>query len=144
MYALMCLLSGTHCTNPLILRSRTNRRGHAHWICQNKKINSNFEKQATPRSWNLHCCWQFISIVSAATTLTAFHFTVTALVGYISALSSNAPYKTLPFWDLFWFSLIANSSIVCMNLSLMLNSVGFYQVCFDYIKFYEFGTYLCH
>lgn len=63
-----------------------------------------------------------------ATTLTAFHFTVTALVGYISSLSSNTPSKTVPFWDLFWFSIVANSSIVCMNLSLMLNSVGFYQI----------------
>ncbi|MCO5611564.1 hypothetical protein L7F22_065817 [Adiantum nelumboides] len=64
-----------------------------------------------------------------ATTLTGFHFLVTALVGYISTLSrSNSSLKTVPLWDLFWFSLVANSSIVCMNLSLMLNSVGFYQI----------------
>lgn len=63
-----------------------------------------------------------------ATTLTAFHFTITALVGYISSLSGNLPSKPVPFQDLLWFSLVANSSIVCMNLSLMLNSVGFYQI----------------
>lgn len=63
-----------------------------------------------------------------ATTLTGFHFIVTALVGYISSLSSKSSPKTVPFWDLFWFSLVANTSIVCMNLSLMLNSVGFYQI----------------
>jgi hypothetical protein len=27
-----------------------------------------------------------------------------------------------------WFSIVANTSIVGMNLSLMLNSVGFYQI----------------
>ncbi|KAJ4705600.1 UDP-galactose transporter 2-like [Melia azedarach] len=43
-----------------------------------------------------------------ATTLTGFHFTVTAL--------------------LFWFSIVANTSITGMNFSLMLNSVGFYQI----------------
>jgi hypothetical protein len=32
-------------------------------------------------------------------------------------------------WELFWFSIVANVSITGMNLSLMLNSVGFYQVC---------------
>lgn len=63
-----------------------------------------------------------------ATTLTGFHFFVTALVGYISSLSNKSPPKSVPLWELFWFSLVANSSIVCMNLSLMLNSVGFYQI----------------
>lgn len=36
--------------------------------------------------------------------------------------------KHVPFNDLFLFSLVSNTSIVGMNLSLMLNSVGFYQV----------------
>ncbi|KAH7426942.1 hypothetical protein KP509_10G023000 [Ceratopteris richardii] len=64
-----------------------------------------------------------------ATTLTGLHFLVTALVGYVSSLSRRSPSKSIvPLWDLFWFSLVANSSIVCMNLSLMLNSVGFYQI----------------
>jgi len=31
-------------------------------------------------------------------------------------------------WELIWFSIVANVSIAAMNFSLMLNSVGFYQV----------------
>ncbi|KAH7434430.1 hypothetical protein KP509_06G017400 [Ceratopteris richardii] len=64
-----------------------------------------------------------------ATSLTAFHFTLTALVGQAtSSLSGRASSKSVPFRDLLWFSFVANSSIVCLNLSLMLNSVGFYQI----------------
>lgn len=63
-----------------------------------------------------------------ATTLTAFHFTVTAAVGYISSSLGYSVSKHVPFRDLFLFSLVSNTSIVSMNLSLMLNSVGFYQV----------------
>ncbi|XP_024367856.1 UDP-rhamnose/UDP-galactose transporter 3 [Physcomitrium patens] len=63
-----------------------------------------------------------------ATTLTAFHFTVTAAVGYISSSLGYSVSKHLPFRDLFLFSLVSNTSIVSMNLSLMLNSVGFYQI----------------
>lgn len=64
----------------------------------------------------------------AATTLTAFHFTVTSAVGYLGAALGYVPQKSIPIWDLFLFSLVSNTSIVGMNLSLMLNSVGFYQV----------------
>uniref|UniRef100_A0A0D6R348 Sugar phosphate transporter domain-containing protein n=1 Tax=Araucaria cunninghamii TaxID=56994 RepID=A0A0D6R348_ARACU len=63
-----------------------------------------------------------------ATTLTAFHFSVTALVGYISNATGYSTSKHVPLWDLVWFSVVANMSIVGMNLSLMLNSVGFYQI----------------
>jgi len=63
-----------------------------------------------------------------ATTLTAFHFTVTAAVGYISSALGYSVSKHVPFKDLFLFSLVSNTSIVAMNLSLMLNSVGFYQI----------------
>ncbi|KAJ7516311.1 hypothetical protein O6H91_22G053700 [Diphasiastrum complanatum] len=63
-----------------------------------------------------------------ATTLTALHFAVTSLVGFVSAAAGYIPSKHVPFRDLFWFSLISNTSIVGMNLSLMLNSVGFYQI----------------
>jgi hypothetical protein len=35
--------------------------------------------------------------------------------------------KHVPMWELLWFSIVANTSITGMNLSLMLNSVGFYQ-----------------
>lgn len=56
------------------------------------------------------------------------HFTMTSAVGYIGASLGYVPEKQMPFWDLFLFSLVSNTSIVSMNLSLMFNSVGFYQV----------------
>ncbi|KAF1881786.1 hypothetical protein Lal_00014536 [Lupinus albus] len=62
-----------------------------------------------------------------ATTLTGFHFDVTALVGLVSNATGYSASKHVPFLELLWFSLVANTSITTMNLSLMLNSVGFYQ-----------------
>jgi len=69
------------------------------------------------------------NFISAATTLTGFHFTVTALVGWVSNATGFSASKQVPLWELLWFSIVANLSITSMNLSLMLNSVGFYQVC---------------
>ncbi|KAK1416533.1 hypothetical protein QVD17_32324 [Tagetes erecta] len=63
-----------------------------------------------------------------ATTLTGFHFAVTALVGFVSNSTGYTSSKHVPFWELLWFSIVANMSITGMNLSLMLNSVGFYQI----------------
>ncbi|GMP44299.1 hypothetical protein CsSME_00013295 [Camellia sinensis var. sinensis] len=63
-----------------------------------------------------------------ATTLTGFHFAVTALVGLVSNATGYSASKHVPLWELLWFSVVANMSITGMNLSLMLNSVGFYQV----------------
>ncbi|XP_073275121.1 UDP-rhamnose/UDP-galactose transporter 2-like [Primulina huaijiensis] len=63
-----------------------------------------------------------------ATTLTGFHFAVTALVGAISNATGYSTSKHVPLWELLWFSIVANMSITGMNLSLMLNSVGFYQI----------------
>ncbi|MQL70226.1 hypothetical protein Taro_002504 [Colocasia esculenta] len=63
-----------------------------------------------------------------ATTLTAFHFSVTALVGWISNKAGYSASKQVPLWELLWFSIVADMSITGMNLSLMLNSVGFYQI----------------
>ncbi|XP_047937632.1 UDP-rhamnose/UDP-galactose transporter 3-like [Salvia hispanica] len=63
-----------------------------------------------------------------ATTLTGFHFAVTAIVGMISNATGLSTSKHVPFWELLWFSVVANMSITGMNLSLMLNSVGFYQI----------------
>ncbi|KNA20980.1 hypothetical protein SOVF_047570 [Spinacia oleracea] len=63
-----------------------------------------------------------------ATTLTGFHFTVTALVGLVSNATGYSVSKHVPAWELLWFSIVANMSITGMNLSLMLNSVGFYQI----------------
>ncbi|KAG6737060.1 hypothetical protein POTOM_059964 [Populus tomentosa] len=65
---------------------------------------------------------------SFATTLTGFHFAVTALVGLVSNATGLSVSKHVPMWELFWFSIVANVSITGMNLSLMLNSVGFYQI----------------
>lgn len=63
-----------------------------------------------------------------ATTLTGFHFSITALVGWISNATGISVSKQVPLWELLWFSIVANLSITSMNLSLMLNSVGFYQI----------------
>ncbi|XP_050212919.1 UDP-rhamnose/UDP-galactose transporter 1-like [Mercurialis annua] len=63
-----------------------------------------------------------------ATTLTGFHFAVTALVGLVSNATGLSVSKHVPMWELFWFSIVANMSITGMNFSLMLNSVGFYQI----------------
>ncbi|KAG0467889.1 hypothetical protein HPP92_017217 [Vanilla planifolia] len=63
-----------------------------------------------------------------ATTLTGLHFVVTALVGFISNATGYSGSKHVPLWELVWFSVVANTSITGMNLSLMLNSVGFYQI----------------
>ncbi|CAL1383567.1 unnamed protein product [Linum trigynum] len=63
-----------------------------------------------------------------ATTLTGFHFAVTALVGLVSNATGLSASKHVPMWELLWFSIVANMSITGMNLSLMLNSVGFYQI----------------
>ncbi|CAI9762960.1 unnamed protein product [Fraxinus pennsylvanica] len=65
---------------------------------------------------------------SFATTLTGFHFAVTALVGMVSKATGLSASKHVPLWELLWFSVVANMSITGMNLSLMLNSVGFYQI----------------
>ncbi|CAI7857323.1 unnamed protein product [Closterium sp. NIES-54] len=65
----------------------------------------------------------------SATTLTGFHLTFTGLFGalcvWLGYLSGTA---NIPLWDIVWFGMLANLSIVGMNLSLMSNSVGFYQI----------------
>ncbi|PON75174.1 Bi-functional UDP-rhamnose/UDP-galactose transporter [Parasponia andersonii] len=63
-----------------------------------------------------------------ATTLTGFHFSVTSLVGLVSNAAGYSTSKHVPLWELVWFSIVANTSIAGMNFSLMLNSVGFYQI----------------
>ncbi|KAJ7978940.1 UDP-galactose transporter 2 [Quillaja saponaria] len=65
---------------------------------------------------------------SFATTLTGFHFAVTALVGLVSNATGYSASKYVPMWELLWFSIVANMSITGMNFSLMFNSVGFYQI----------------
>ncbi|GAQ81566.1 Glucose-6-phosphate/phosphate and phosphoenolpyruvate/phosphate antiporter [Klebsormidium nitens] len=65
-----------------------------------------------------------------ATSLTAMHFLVTSLAGALGKASGGvmSSGKTVPFWDILLFTVMANCSIVGMNVSLMLNSVGFYQI----------------
>ncbi|EXB40464.1 hypothetical protein L484_013767 [Morus notabilis] len=63
-----------------------------------------------------------------ATTLTGFHFSATSLVGLVSNAAGYSTSKHVPLWELIWFSIVANTSIAGMNFSLMLNSVGFYQI----------------
>lgn len=78
-------------------------------------------------------------IFSPATTLTGFHFAVTAIVGLVSNATGYSASKHVPMWELIWFSAIANVSITGMNFSLMLNSVGFYQVRFSDEHFCPYG-----
>ncbi|GMY39148.1 udp-galactose transporter 2 [Fagus crenata] len=59
-----------------------------------------------------------------ATTLTGFHFSVTALVGLVSNAAGYSASKHVPMWELLWFSIVANTSITGMNFSLMLNSIS--------------------
>ncbi|XP_074378221.1 UDP-rhamnose/UDP-galactose transporter 3-like [Apium graveolens] len=65
---------------------------------------------------------------SFATTLTGCHFLVTALVGAVSNAAGYTTSKHVPLWELLRFSIVANMSVTGLNLSLMLNSVGFYQI----------------
>ncbi|XP_074264284.1 UDP-rhamnose/UDP-galactose transporter 4-like [Silene latifolia] len=63
-----------------------------------------------------------------ATTLTGLHFgTTTLLTSLLQWLGYIQPTE-LPFSEIVKFVLFANFSIVGMNVSLMWNSVGFYQI----------------
>ncbi|GJP34561.1 hypothetical protein CLOM_g18994 [Closterium sp. NIES-68] len=62
-------------------------------------------------------------------TLTGMHFALTALTGVASACAGLVPSKlSVPFGVLLGFALLGNASLVATNLSLLLNSVGFYQI----------------
>lgn len=63
-----------------------------------------------------------------ATTLCAFHFFTSAFtVKTFEALGFEKPAK-LPLRDTLIFSLMGGTSIAALNLSLLLNTVGFYQI----------------
>lgn len=65
---------------------------------------------------------------SFATTLTGLHFVATTIMtGVLRWLGYIQP-SHLPLADLLKFVIFANCSIVGMNVSLMWNSVGFYQI----------------
>lgn len=63
-----------------------------------------------------------------ATTLTGMHFITTTLMTAVLRWLGYIQPSHLPFSELLRFVLFANFSIVGMNISLMWNSVGFYQI----------------
>ncbi|KAA0046825.1 hypothetical protein IC582_005562 [Cucumis melo] len=65
---------------------------------------------------------------SFATTLTGLHFATTTLMTVILRWLGYIQASHLPLPELLKFVLFANFSIVGMNVSLMWNSVGFYQI----------------
>ncbi|ESW09573.1 hypothetical protein PHAVU_009G138400 [Phaseolus vulgaris] len=65
---------------------------------------------------------------SFATTLTGLHFATTTLLTLILKSLGYIQTSHLPLSDIIKFVLFANFSIVGMNVSLMWNSVGFYQI----------------
>ncbi|KAK3018015.1 hypothetical protein RJ639_004735 [Escallonia herrerae] len=65
---------------------------------------------------------------SFATTLTGLHFATTTLMTVVLRWLGYIQSSHLPVPELLKFVLFANFSIVGMNVSLMWNSVGFYQI----------------
>ncbi|KAG6490222.1 hypothetical protein ZIOFF_051507 [Zingiber officinale] len=65
---------------------------------------------------------------SFATTLTGLHFATTTLMTLLFRWLGYIQPSSLPLSELLRFVLFANLSIVGMNVSLMWNSVGFYQI----------------
>lgn len=65
---------------------------------------------------------------SFATTLTGLHFATTTLMTVVLRWLGYIQPSHLPLPELLKFVLFANFSIVGMNVSLMWNSVGFYQI----------------
>ncbi|XP_027363667.1 UDP-rhamnose/UDP-galactose transporter 6-like [Abrus precatorius] len=65
---------------------------------------------------------------SFATTLTGLHFATTTLMTVILRMLGYIQASHLPLLEILKFVFFANFSIVGMNVSLMWNSVGFYQI----------------
>jgi hypothetical protein len=65
---------------------------------------------------------------SFATTLTGLHFATTTLMTLVMRWLGYVQPSYLPLPELIKFMIFANLSIVGMNVSLMWNSVGFYQI----------------
>ncbi|RDX70591.1 UDP-rhamnose/UDP-galactose transporter 5 [Mucuna pruriens] len=65
---------------------------------------------------------------SFATTLTGLHFATTTLMTGLLRMLGYVQASHLPLPELLKFVFVANFSIVGMNVSLMWNSVGFYQI----------------
>ncbi|RVW55272.1 UDP-rhamnose/UDP-galactose transporter 6 [Vitis vinifera] len=69
-----------------------------------------------------------LSCYPTATTLTGLHFATTTLMTTVLRWLGYIQGSHLPVSELLRFVLFANLSIVGMNVSLMWNSVGFYQI----------------
>ncbi|CAJ2629827.1 UDP-galactose transporter 2-like protein [Trifolium pratense] len=65
---------------------------------------------------------------SFATTLTGLHFVTTTIMTVVLRMLGYVQPSHLPLSELLKFVFFANFSIVGMNVSLMWNSVGFYQI----------------
>ncbi|KAG1365530.1 putative UDP-rhamnose/UDP-galactose transporter 5 [Cocos nucifera] len=73
-------------------------------------------------------CTVVLWYVVQATTLTGLHFATTTLMTVVLRWLGLVQASHLPLPELLKFVLFANLSIVGMNVSLMWNSVGFYQI----------------
>ncbi|KAG8493551.1 hypothetical protein CXB51_011746 [Gossypium anomalum] len=71
---------------------------------------------------------QTLNVLGVATTLTGLHFATTTLMTAVLRWLGYIQSSHLPMAELLKFVLFANFSIVGMNVSLMWNSVGFYQI----------------
>eukprot|EP00884_Botryococcus_braunii_P023127 jgi/Botrbrau1/9499/Bobra.0252s0114.1 len=64
-----------------------------------------------------------------ATTLCALHYLACSVSTYVASIASGGQRKvSLPLKELILYVFTANASIVALNLSLLINSVGFYQI----------------
>lgn len=63
-----------------------------------------------------------------ATTLSALHFLASAASIWVTQWLTKAQRPKLPWKENLYFSLVANLSIASLNVSLLVNSVGFYQI----------------
>jgi len=80
----------------------------------------------------------------AATTLTGLHFVTTTLMTIVFRWLGLSQPSQLPVADLIKFVIFSNLSIVGMNVSLMWNSVGFYQVSEFFCTFYYYMSSNCY
>ncbi|KAG2548451.1 hypothetical protein PVAP13_9KG186400 [Panicum virgatum] len=69
-----------------------------------------------------------MDLVLVSTTLTGLHFVTTTLMTIVFRWLGLSQPSHLPLADLIKFVIFSNLSIVGMNVSLMWNSVGFYQI----------------
>eukprot|EP00878_Enallax_costatus_P023276 GHUV01024747.1.p1 GENE.GHUV01024747.1~~GHUV01024747.1.p1 ORF type:complete len:159 (+),score=25.79 GHUV01024747.1:520-996(+) len=66
-----------------------------------------------------------------ATTLCGLHFMACASSIWLVQMLGLAKRAYIPWADVLRFAVVANISIASLNLSLLVNSVGFYQVSTD-------------